>query len=191
MQGYGDPASRFVVLADVETLPTPTDVLGQPIRRVLYDQRLPEDGPFTIDDVGQMQRIEGYVAVAPSNDNFNDMVLTSRPLPPTVDRATADPVCLEICASSCRASCPSNDDQVCRTSICPSLCQGEGTRINPADLPTCWAAGIDVELGRRGFSPARDSKVAVTGPVVRGFQRNEIWVIRLGQVEMLAAPTDE
>lgn len=191
MQAFGDVASRYVVLADVEKLPTPTDANGLPLRPVLYAQHPPEDGPFGLEDVGQVQRVEGYVAVAPSNDNFNDMILTSRPLPADTDRATADAVCLELCGPPCRNSCPSTDDQVCRVSICPSLCQGEGTRINASDLPTCWATGIDAELGRRGFSPDRDARVAVTGPVVRGFQRQEIWVIRLGQVEMLAAPTDE
>jgi hypothetical protein len=191
MQGFGDPASRYVVLADVEKLPTPTDADGLPDRPVLFARHTAEDGPFTIDEVGQVKRIEGYVAVAPSNDNFNDMIVTSRPLPPLADRATADGVCLELCASACRSTCPSTDDQVCREAICPSLCQGEGTRIDAADLPTCWATGIDAELGRRGFGPDRDTRVAVTGPVVRGFQRQEIWVIRLGQVELLAAPTDE
>lgn len=191
MQGFGDPASRFVVLADVEKLPTPVDAEGRPDRPVLFSQHTADDGPFTIDHIGSVRRVEGFVAVAPSNDNFNDMVLTSSPLPPDADRATADAVCLELCGPQCRQRCPSADDQVCRLSVCPTLCQGEGARVDAAELPTCWAAGIDPELGRRGFGPDRGARVAVTGPVVRGFQRQEIWVIRLGQVEELAAPADQ
>lgn len=191
MQSFGDPASRFVVLADVEPLPAPLDAQGHPIRPVYYTLHTVSEGPFENEHVGEVRRIEGYVAVAPTNDNFNDMILTSAALPEFEgDRSTADPVCLELCGPPCRRSCPSSDDVVCRTAICPAFCQGEGARVQASDLPTCWAASIDPEIGRRGFSPEPGTRLAVTGPVARGFQRNEIWVIRLGQIELLDSPEE-
>ena len=189
MQAYGDPGSRYIILADIEPLPAPLDEDGQPSRPVIYEPHVEANGAFELDDIGFVRRVEGWVAVAPTNNNFNDLVISSRPLAPT-DVANADAVCIELCRSQCATRCPSSENAVCTELVCPEACQGEGTRVEADDLPACWAVGIDAELGRRGFGPQFGEHVAVTGPVVRGFQRQNIWMIRLGQFEALDSPGD-
>ncbi|MCA9545405.1 MAG: hypothetical protein KC613_13470 [Myxococcales bacterium] len=184
MQAFGDEGARYILVAEVEKLPVPL-VDGQPDRPVLFERMGEADGPFQIADIGRVVRVEGYVITSPTNDNFNDLVISSQPIPEGGSRATADGVCLELCNGACGARCSTEDNAYCVDTVCPSLCQAEGARVTEDQLPVCWATSVDVELGRRGFSVERGAHIAITGPVVRGFQRQNQWVNRLGQIERL------
>ncbi len=187
MQAFGDPGARYVLMADVEKLPTPL-VDGVPDRPVLFEQHPEASGPFALEDIGSVRRVEGYVVVSPSNDNFNDLVISSRPLaeaPPS--GVTPDAVCMELCRGTCGQRCDTEDNTYCKDAVCPSLCAEAGARVSEDQLPVCWATSVDVELGRRGFAAPRGAHVAITGPVVRGFQRQNIWINRLGQLQVLNA----
>jgi len=94
-------------------------------------------------------------------------------------------VCVELCHTQCKTRCPSSDNALCVQMVCPVVCQGQGAEFVLDKVPVCWAVNVDMELGRRGFSAAFGSHVAVTGPVVRGFGRQNIWMSRLGQFEAL------
>lgn len=186
MLTYGaDPDTRAVLIADIEPLPPGLDVaVGETSRPVLYDRQDDEFGP---DDVGYTRRVEGWVVVEPTNENFNSMLMTSVPIERDVPTENVDPLCGEFCRAACRARCNSDGNRVCVRDICPAICQGEGTEFDEANLPICWGIGIDAELGRRGFAPKPGTHIAITGPVVNNFGYN-IWVIRLGQAEVLDAP---
>lgn len=185
-QLYRQPTDRAVVIADVEALEPSRGPDGLPYRPVFYS---PQEGLFGDDDMGEVRRIEGYVAVQPTNDNFNDMILSSEPITPRAEDAPApDPVCMRFCRTPCTQDTACGDE-LCGDTICPELCAERATEFDPAELSMrCWAASADAELGRRGFTMPIGARVSVTGPVVWGFRRREIWIIKLGQVELLEQP---
>lgn len=170
----GDPTTRAVVIADVEALDASGDVL--------YSL---QETPFSADDVGRTRRVEGYVAVAATSENFNEMILASDPLPEVPPaELEVDTVCIENCGGACRSRCPSDNNAVCRDVVCRALC-AEDSDFDRERLPeVCWIANVSIELGRRGFSPALGSHVTVTGPVVSSFGL-KIWIQRIDQVEFL------
>ncbi|MFN3199352.1 MAG: hypothetical protein ACE366_13195 [Bradymonadia bacterium] len=185
-QLFRQPTDRAVIIADVERIEPARDPDGRPFRPVFFTW---QQGLFGDADMGQVRRIQGYVAVQPTNDNFNDMVLSSEPIEPrAVDAPEPDPVCMRFCRTPCTQNTACGDE-LCGDTICPELCTGRTTDFDAAELTMqCWSASADAELGRRGFTVPVGSQVSVTGPVVWGFRRREIWIIQLGQVEVLADP---
>lgn len=174
-QFFGSPEQRAVVISSVE-------VLEQAASPVLYENAT---SPFTVDMVARTHRIEGFVAQAPTDQNFNAMVISNVQLPPVESFEGATPVCLETCAGSCRQRCPSDDNSVCANEVCPAICAG-GAAYNAALVPSaCWSVAIEAELGRRGLQVPQHSHVAITAPVVGGFGGLQMWIVRLGQLEFL------
>lgn len=167
----GDPTTRMGVIADVERL----DVSGP----LLYT---PLDTPFSEDDIGRTRQIEGYIAVAATSENFNEMIISSDPLPAVpAEDVQVDDVCIETCGGRCRSRCPSDGNAVCRDVVCRALC-AEGATFDADRLPeVCWISNVSIELGRRGFSPSLGSHVSITGPVVSNFGL-KIWIQRIDQV---------
>lgn len=178
-----DADTRAILVADVERVPPLVNPeTGAPERTVLFSRQV---GPFADADVGQVKRIDGWVMVQPTNQNFNAMVVASQP-PPISDRMAGqgDAVCMELCRGACRTGCGGESVGACEAQYCNPLCAGAGNQFDDAALPICWPINIDAELGRRGFSPEAGRRVTITGPVVNSFGRT-IWVIRKGQVEVL------
>lgn len=174
-QFYGSPDQRMVVISDAT-------VLERGAAPVLFT---PTVEAFDSEMVGRTHRIEGHVAVAPTNANFNAMVLADRPLPPSADADSATPVCIETCAGTCRQRCPSDNNALCAQRICPAIC-ADGVSYDASKLPgVCWNVAIEAELGRRGLTIAEGTHLAVTAPVVGGFGGLQMWVVRLGQLEFL------
>lgn len=173
---FRDPSTRVVVSADVERLDPPD---GEP-GIVLYE-RLAE--PFSLADISETRRIEGWVMQSPSNVNFGQLILASQP-PPALgddpDDGTA--VCRETCPTRCtRRQCGETCAEICR-GVCA---EGADSRdAIDAMLPSCWPANVDQELQRRGFGPPKGTRLAIYGPVFNSFDM-DMWVQRLGQVEEL------
>lgn len=172
---FREPSTRVVVSADIERVERPTGEAGV----VLYE---PVTVPFSVADVSESRRIEGVVAQAPSNVNFGQLVLASH-LPPAVDDPQpATPVCRETCPTRCRRkqcgdSCAAICDDLCASGV-------DSTAEIDEALPVCWPANVDQELQRRGFGPPVGTRLAIYGPVFNSFDL-EMWVQRLGQVEVL------
>lgn len=176
---FRNPSTRLVLAADVERLDPPTGARG-----IVY--YTPTRDQFSVDDVTVTRRIEGYVVQAPNNTNFGQLVLASEKTPvPPPDAGEGTVVCQESCPTRCRRR---QCGEACRT-ICDALCaDGADTTADlDARLPTCWPANIDQELQRRGFGPALGTRLALYGPVFDSFDI-EMWIQRLGQVEVLAEP---
>lgn len=179
---YGQPRQRAVIAHDVELLPPRQTSDGEPDRTVLY--REVTDADFGDDDIGEVRRVEGFVVQKPTNDNFNAMLIADRELPEG-GSGEVTATCIETCAGTCRARCPSDGNLLCRETICPAACSADGGYSADALPNVCWGANIDAELGRRGFSPDFGDRVRVTAPVLEGFGGADLYIIRLGQVETL------
>jgi len=177
-QLFRDAEQRSVVSFDIERIPEPfpgTEAAGA----VLYTSI---DRGFDASDLGRTRRIEGFVGIRPTQSNFNQMVVTTTPIP-EAPLADVDRVCIDRCNGECGRSCAS---QLCREDICPALCiLGDGVHDSSLLPDACWSVNIGIELGRRGFSPPTGSRISVTAPVVKGFQVHTMWVQRAGQVEAL------
>lgn len=173
---FRNPTTRVVLAADVERLDPPTQDQG-----VVYYRRT-EDG-FSLDDVTESRRVEGWVIQSPSNTNFGQLVLTSDKLPtPDPDAGEGTVICRESCPTRCRRrQCGESCSE-----ICAAYCADGADTVADLDerLPTCWPANVDQELQRRGFAPKKGSKLALHGPVFDSYDM-EMWVQRLGQVEVL------
>ncbi|MEL6178874.1 MAG: hypothetical protein AAFS10_07965 [Myxococcota bacterium] len=182
--------TRVIVIADIEKLPTPPT-------SILYTE---QEGPFGLDDVGQVRRVQGWVEQAPTNDNFNTMLITSAPVEPIEynERLTGSLLqCVRTCEvdSNCPSVCPRTDD----ANPCAELCLGRCYRALEAEpdrnvntlvdeivagLPACWVVSLDSELGRRGYTARAGQQIEAIGPVVHDFDR-KIWVASPGQFTIL------
>ncbi len=175
-QFYGSPDQRAVVVSSAEVVSRASDPVIV----------TPAPTPFASDMVARTHRIDGFVVQAPTDENFNAMIVADALLPTPDPSASSTPVCRETCAGSCRRTCPSDDNLVCTRTICPVLCandaEWDATRLPQA----CWSVAIEAELGRRGFGPEYGQRIAVTAPVVGGFGGLQMWIVRLGQVEFPA-----
>ncbi|MFT4702864.1 MAG: hypothetical protein ACI81R_000551 [Bradymonadia bacterium] len=181
------PNTRAVLISDYEVLPVEQTLAGQaPWGTVLYQpltESITDDSPvFT-----RTQQIEGWVFSEPTNDNFNSMVITSERIEPTDPDLRPTGAALQ-CALTCQIECEQNcADAAACDSLCRSTCIDDQTFDNQ-EFPACWQVGIDAELGRRKFAPEAGTHVRVTGPAVDSFDQ-QLWVISLGQVEVLAEPS--
>ncbi|MCA9538630.1 MAG: hypothetical protein KC620_07060 [Myxococcales bacterium] len=173
MYTFRSPTTRVVLVADVERLDPPS---ADAAHTVLYDRLT---APFDIDDITEIRRVEGVIIQSPTNANFGTMRVASKAIPDVEDDGSADPVCTANCRGRCRPLC----GDICEGRVCPAVCAG-GVPFEADALPVCWSINIDAELGRRGFSPPEGARVAVTGPVFESFDM-EMWVQRLGQIEVL------
>ncbi len=181
MLTYGpDPDTRAVLIASVDSV---EKTAGDP---VLFERT---HEAFAIPHVGRVHRVEGYVVSAPSNDNFNKLVLSDRPLAAagaSPDRVPEERLnCALVCEAACdQGACGAVPD-LCGP-ICTNLCTAApaGEFIPPASLPICWVVGLSAELGRRGLTYAYGEKLQVTGPVVHQYDR-QIWVQDPTQIESL------
>ncbi len=174
-----DQDTRAVLVADLQPLTaTATDDFERP---VLFSKL---DRGFTADDATEVKQVEGWVFQSPSNDNFNEMIMTQT----AIDvEATALPLegplltCVRTCESTCRSRC---DDGTLCFEICEDLCL-DSTDIPAADeIPACWRVSMDIDLGRRGFSPEVGSHLRATGPIVNNFDR-QMWIYTPAQIEFL------
>ena len=174
---YGrDIDTRAVLIADVE----PTGESGP----VLFTQ---VDSGFTTEDVGQVERVEGYVWQGPTNDNFSEMVLAREPVQGEIELRdlTGDALaCALACEPKCNAGCA-------KPSLCGVACAERclsvqaGQSLSDDQIPVCWVVGMAAELGKRGLTYPSGAHLRVTGPVVNNYER-QIWVLDPGQVETLA-----
>ncbi len=180
-----DLDTRAILVAEVEPAEqmrrTNTETGQEEIsREIIYSRK---STSFTTDDVGQVKRVEGYVVVAPTNDNFNSMVVADKKydLP---DNDTLQGERLQ-CVNRCQVSVLGSGCSVSEAinPVCRSLCKPGVERVNEDDLPVCWIVGIDAELGRRGFAPEFGTALKATGPVVHSFDI-QMWVLSLGQIEI-------
>ncbi len=172
----GDGDTRAILLAEVEKLPSDD-------KTIYYVET---DEPFTTDMVGRVHRVEGWVHVRPTNDNFNEMVMTSNEYEVGVGARTDLEGDLLQCVRGCEQTLSTSS--VCPISevwsdVCVTECL-DGTAPAASELPSCWRIGIDAELGRRGFSPEEGEKISATGPIVNSFDYT-MWVLSLGQIEFL------
>jgi hypothetical protein len=182
---FTGPETRSVLTATVEPLFQSDNIED----RVIYYTR--QTDPFSLVDITETRRIEGLVAQAPTNKNFSTMILSDRPLPQR-GNGEVNEVCMVRCAPECAEKyCKVRDSTLCREQICPALCENAPNDLFTSEddeaealIPICWEANLDVELARRGYTYAIGSRLAVTGPVVESFGL-KIWVMRLGQVEVL------
>jgi hypothetical protein len=169
----GDPETRAIVAGDIEVLGVRGPVLYAPI-----------DVGFDASHIGRTVQVEGWVALEATNDNFNAMFLTDRPIAP-LGPVEMSAVCRDNCTGQCRRQCVSGGNAVCLNVVCPSICSNNDNVFVADDLPgACWETSIDQELGRRRFRPEFGTHLRVTGPVVSSFGR-KIWIQRIGQVEFL------
>lgn len=172
----GDGDTRAILLADVEKLPSED-------KTILFEKTRE---PFGTELVGRVHQVEGWVHVRPTNDNFNEMVLTSKAYESGIGAQTDLEGDLLQCVRGCEQTlstssiCPVSDVW---SDVCVSECL-EGTAPTASDLPACWRIAIDAELGRRGFSPEAGTKIRATGPIVNSFDY-VMWVLSLGQIEYL------
>jgi hypothetical protein len=177
MLTYGrDVDTRAVLIADVE----PTGE-SEP---VLFS--MAEDG-FTTEDVGRVERVEGFVWQVPSNDNFSELVLSREPTASDVklEELTGDALqCALLCEPRCNSRC--NKPALCGAA-CAERCLDAKPfeKLSAEEIPACWVVGMAAELGKRGLTYPAGAHLRVTGPVVNSYQR-EIWVLDPGQVETLA-----
>ncbi len=174
---YGrDIDTRAILIADVE----PTGESGP----VLFTQ---VDTGFTTEDVGFVERVEGYVWQVPTNDNFSQLVLAKEPVGGEVklEDLTGDALtCALACEPKCNAGC--NKPALC-AAACAERCLDAkpGEKLSEDEIPVCWIIGLGSELGKRGLTYPPAAHLRVTGPVVNSYDR-EIWVLDPGQVETLA-----
>ncbi len=173
---FRDPSTRVVVAADVERLDPPDGEPGV----VLYERL---EVPFSLADISETRRVEGRVLQKPTNTNFGQLVLASA-LPPAPDpeAGPGSAICRESCPTRCRRrQCGEGCAELC-AAVCANGADGN-SEIDEA-LPSCWPANVDQELQRRGFGPEKGTRLAIYGPVFNSFDI-EMWVQRLGQVEVL------
>ena len=172
------PDTRAVITFTLEPL---TATAGPELERpVLYSVI---ERPFGPQDSTVVRQIEGWVYQKPTNDNFNDMLVASYRVGRDVElELEGDALtCVRTCEGRCAGACRYAD--IC-LDACREHCAADVTPPEAADLPVCWSVGIDIDLGRRGFSPDVDSHVRVTGPVVNAFDR-QLWVYSPNQVEWI------
>jgi hypothetical protein len=177
-----DLDTRAILLSDIvkaAQLVEP-DSIAKPI---LFER---QTGMFTADDASRTKRIDGYVHVQPTNDNFNSLVMTSEPIPVGIsdqDFEGESLQCVRTCETSCRSTrCDSA--QVCSDACADACLKQGGASVSVESLPVCWMVGIDIELGRRGFSPKEGEHIELTGPIVNNYDRT-MWILDLGQVKYL------
>ena len=179
MLTYTGPESRAILTATIE----PIGPVTTAEQRVIYYTTQPE--PFTLEDITQTQRVEGFVAVKPTNKNFSTMVVANKALPVRTG-AELNEVCRSLCAGPCTERCQTSEPSICRDEICPAVCEGADNDFDEndvANLPLCWEVNLDVELARRGYTYEIGTPITVTGPVVESYGL-KIWVMRLGQIEV-------
>jgi hypothetical protein len=177
-----DLDTRAILLSDIEKAAqlVETDGLAKPI---LFERQVEM---FTADDASRVKRIDGYVHVQPTNDNFNSLVMTSEPIPIGIsdqDFEGETLQCVRTCETSCRTSrCDSV--AVCGDACADACLEQGGSSISVDTLPVCWMVGVDIELGRRGFAPKEGERLQLTGPIVNNYDRT-MWILDLGQVKYL------
>jgi hypothetical protein len=171
-----DDDTRAILLADVQKLPNADE-------SVLFERT---GVPFGRSMVSRVHQVEGWVHVRPTNNNFNEMVLTDKEYEVGIGARTDLEGGLLQCVRSCESLLSTSE--ICGVSevwsdVCVSECAGDN-QVETGDLPVCWRVALDAELGRRGFSPEVGHRVRATGPIVNSFDY-VMWVLSLGQVEFL------
>lgn len=178
-----DPDTRAVLSYDLEVLSR--DESPDLERPVLYER---VDRRFGAEDATEVKQIEGVIFQSPNNANFNEMLVADRSIDMDFD---AGPLsgsllnCVRSCEGACNVDCDYGD-------ACSAFCE-EQCSADPNDVPTvgetpvCWPVSIDIDLGRRGFSPPEGALIRATGPIVNNFDR-QLWVYSPDQVEIVEAP---
>ncbi len=151
-------------------------------RTMLYEAI---DRPFDASDSSEVRRIEGYTYQSPTNANFNEMLVADRPVAANyaLDEPLIGPLlqCVRVCEGLCTSRC--GVPALC-SDACEARCDADRSSPTVDDTPTCWNVSIDIDLGRRGFSPPTGDRVQVTGPIVNNFDR-QLWIYSPDQIVTL------